>query len=140
MAQVEVEEPPASPRQAPQPQAPAPGPRGPGAESQASGPGEESRTAAPRRQVPRRLRLAAIAGVAVLVVAGVLYGLHARQYEDTDDAQVDGHVHPLSARINGTVQWVNPQAEENRHVAAGTVLVNVDPADFQAAAAGAQAE
>jgi membrane fusion protein (multidrug efflux system) len=70
----------------------------------------------------------------------VLYWLHARQYEDTDDAQVDGHIHPISARISGTVVAVNPQVEENKYVAAGTLLVEIDPADFKAAVASAQAD
>jgi membrane fusion protein (multidrug efflux system) len=96
--------------------------------------------AAPRKGLPRRFRIAALAAVAVLVVAGVLYWLHARQYEDTDDAQVDGDIHPISARINGTVQAVNPGVAENRYVAAGTVLLDVDPADYKSAAASAQAE
>ena|SRR5579864_6998549 len=95
---------------------------------------------APRRGVPRRFRVAALAALVVLVVAGVLYWLHARQYEDTDDAQVDGDIHPISARINGTVQAVDPQVAENRYVAAGKPLIDVDPADFKAAVASAQAE
>src|ERR1700680_3653199 len=96
--------------------------------------------AAPRKGLPRRVRIAALAAVAVLVVAGVLYWLHARQYEDTDDAHVGGDTHPISARINGTVQAVNPRVGENRYVAAGTVLIDVDPADYKAAVASAQAE
>jgi membrane fusion protein (multidrug efflux system) len=90
--------------------------------------------------VPRRFRIAALAAVAVLAVAGVLYWLHARQYEDTDDAQVDGDIHPISARVNGTVIWVNPEVRANQFVAAGTEMVNIDPGDFRAAAASAQAE
>jgi membrane fusion protein (multidrug efflux system) len=90
--------------------------------------------------MPRRFRIIALAAVVVLALAGVLYWLHARQYEDTDDAAVDGHLHPISARINGTVLWVNPQVQENGYVAAATVLVEIDPADFKAAAASAEAE
>jgi membrane fusion protein (multidrug efflux system) len=95
---------------------------------------------APRKGMPRRFRIVAAVAAAVLALAGVLYWLHSRQYEDTDDATVDGHIHPISARINGTVAWVNPQVEENKFVAAGTVLVEIDPADFKAAAASAQAD
>jgi len=104
---------------------------------QAQQPPEE---AALRKGLPRRVRFAALVGVVVLVVAGVLYWLHARQYENTDDAQVDGDIHPISARVNGTVLAVNPQVQENSYVAAGTVLIDIDPADYKATVASAQAE
>jgi membrane fusion protein (multidrug efflux system) len=103
-------------------------------------PAAESEARAPRRGMSRRFRLAALAAGALLLLAGVLYWLHARQYEDTDDAQVDGHIHPISARVSGTVASVNPRVEENRYVQAGTALVEIDPADFKAAVASAQAE
>jgi membrane fusion protein (multidrug efflux system) len=125
--------PPASPG-APEPGR---GPQSPGPQPQGQRPAGE---AAPRKGLPRRVRIAALVAVVVLAVAGTLYWLHARQYEDTDDAQVDGDIHPISARINGTVQAVNPQVEDNRYLAAGTVLVDIDPADYKAAAASAQAE
>jgi membrane fusion protein (multidrug efflux system) len=126
-------------RRAEQPQAAPAVPAG-AAPPAAAAPGGPAEGRVPRRGVPRRLRLAVVAAAALLLAAGVLYWLHSRQYEDTDDAQVDGHIHPISARISGTVAAVNPQLEENRYVAAGTVLVEIDPADFTAAAASAQAE
>jgi membrane fusion protein (multidrug efflux system) len=58
-------------------------------------------------------------------------------YEDTDDAQVDGHVMPLSARINGQVLKVN--FVEGQLVHEGDVLVMIDPEDFQIAVDQAQA-
>jgi len=96
--------------------------------------------AEPRKGMSPRFKVAAVVGGVVLVIAGVLYWLHARQYETTDDAQVDGDIHPISARVNGTVLAVNPQAQENRDVAAGAVLIDIDPADYQAAVASAKAE
>jgi membrane fusion protein, multidrug efflux system len=101
---------------------------------------QSPRQPAPRKGVPRRFRVAGLVAVVVLAIVGTLYWLHSRQYEDTDDAQVDGDIHPISARINGTVLAVNPRVEENRFVAAGTVLIDVDPADYKAAVASAQAE
>jgi membrane fusion protein (multidrug efflux system) len=151
-----AERPPAGQPPQDQPQAqPAPGqpqrrvPDGPpsdGPSLQAQAPqgqepqGQRPQDQAPRRGVPRRFRLAAVLAVAVLAAAGVLYWLHSRQYEDTDDAEVDGHIHPIGARINGTVVAVNPRVEENRYVAAGTPLVDIDPADFKAEVDRAQAE
>jgi membrane fusion protein (multidrug efflux system) len=61
-------------------------------------------------------------------------------YETTDDAQVDGHLHPVSARISGTIVRVNPEIEDNHYVEAGTVLAEIDPADFQADLDRAQAD
>jgi membrane fusion protein, multidrug efflux system len=126
------------------PGAPEPG-RGPqpqGRESQDPRPeGQRSAgEAAPRKGLPRRFRIPVLAAVVVLAVAAVLYWLHARQFEDTDDAQVDGDIHPISARVNGTVLWVNPEVRANQFVAAGTDMVHIDPADYKAAAASAQAE
>ena len=56
----------------------------------------------------------------------------------TDDAQIDGHIMPLAARVTGTVLAVH--AKDNQYVEAGTVLVEVDPADYNVALARAQAE
>src|SRR5271168_4503174 len=59
-------------------------------------------------------------------------------YESTDDAQIDGHVNSVSARVNGHVISLNMQ--DNQYVEAGTVLVEIDPADYEVAVAKARAE
>jgi membrane fusion protein, multidrug efflux system len=74
------------------------------------------------------LALAALAGYFIRLVF---------LYEDTDDAQVDGHVMPLSARIDGQVWKVN--FVEGQLVHEGDVLVMIDPEDFQIAVGHAQA-
>jgi membrane fusion protein (multidrug efflux system) len=76
----------------------------------------------------------AYASVALVLVAmlGTAWWLHARHYETTDDAQIDGHVNVVSSRISGTVIYVNPRVEDNQHVEAGTLLVELDPNDYQA--------
>ena len=78
----------------------------------------------------------------VLLVAAVASGswLYFSSYEETDDAQVDGHLNPISARISGTVLNVNPAVEDNHYVKAGTVLAEIDPADLQAEVARARAD
>jgi membrane fusion protein, multidrug efflux system len=79
-----------------------------------------------------------LASAAALLVAGAAYFIrNAFLYEDTDDAQVDGHVMPLSARIRGQVLKVN--FVEGQLVHADDVLVIIDPEDFQVAVDQAQA-
>ncbi len=81
-----------------------------------------------------------VAALIVLVVAGTTGWMYLSSYESTDDAQVDGHLHPISARISGTVLRVNPDVQDSHFVQAGTVLAEIDPADFQAERDRAQAE
>ena len=71
------------------------------------------------------------AAIVALVAAGLAWYFFAA-YESTDDAQVDGHLHPISARISGTILRVNPEVEDSHFVQAGTVLAEIDPADYQA--------
>lgn len=81
---------------------------------------------------PRRKRWPIIAAVVVVVlVAGGLYWLHVRGRESTDDAEVDGHITQISARVGGTVTKV--LIDDNQQVKAGDVLVQLDPRDYQVA-------
>jgi membrane fusion protein, multidrug efflux system len=64
-------------------------------------------------------------------IAGLLYWLHTRQFESTDDAQVDAHLNPVSSRIDGTITDVF--VDDNEIVKAGDPLVNLDPRDYTAA-------
>ncbi|MGZ6243094.1 MAG: HlyD family secretion protein [Candidatus Binataceae bacterium] len=60
-----------------------------------------------------------------------------QSYQSTDDAQIDGHIDPLSSRINGTV--VRVHVEDDDRVKAGELLVEIDPRDYEIAAAQARA-
>jgi membrane fusion protein, multidrug efflux system len=77
------------------------------------------------------------AGAAVVLVALLLYWLHARRYEDTDDAQIDGNVSAVSARVPGNVIAV--RVVENQAVKAGDVLAELDTTDLEVALAQAKA-
>lgn len=91
-----------------------------------------------RAPLSRRKRII-ISGVAVLVAIALGYFIHnAFLYEDTNDAEVDGHVMPLSSRINGQVQKVN--VVQGQLVHAGDVLVVIDPKDYKVAADQAAAD
>jgi membrane fusion protein, multidrug efflux system len=83
--------------------------------------------------VRRGLTVAAIA-LLVAVLALILY-FHNR--ESTDDAQVDGHITPVASKIYGRVSKV--LIDDNQPVKAGQVIVQIDPADYQAAADQAKA-
>lgn len=77
--------------------------------------------------------------VAVLaVLCGVMLWMHSRGWERTDDAQVDGHIYPVSARVGGRV--VKVLVEDGQFVHAGEVLLQIDPAEYQLAVDHAEAD
>jgi membrane fusion protein, multidrug efflux system len=77
-----------------------------------------------------------VAIVAVVLVAWFWW--ESRQWEDTDDAQVDGHIYPVSARVNGHVIKVN--FDDGQIVHKGDVLVVIDPTDYTVALERARAD
>ena len=88
-------------------------------------------------QAPSRRR--AIVIVVVVVLALVAVGLWWRSTftEDTDDAQVNGHLIQVSSRISGQVAKV--YVDENQLVKAGDVIAQLDPSDYQVAVENAEA-
>src|SRR3984893_4623138 len=85
----------------------------------------------------RRRNILILAVVLVVIVSGVLLWRYLSTYESTDDAQADVHLYPVSARISGYVVKVN--VDDNQWVQQGTVLVEIDPKDYEVAVAQAQA-
>ena len=85
----------------------------------------------------RRIRL--IAGVVLLLVAGVAIWFWATAgRESTDDAQIDARVTQIASRLAGTVAKV--AIADNQLVEEGTVLIQLDPRDYQVAVDKARAE
>jgi membrane fusion protein (multidrug efflux system) len=81
----------------------------------------------------------AIVGVLLLAVIGVgVWWWITQGRESTDDAQVDAHVIPMASRVGGTALKV--PVEDNQVVETGTVLVEIDPRDYQVAVDKARAE
>ncbi|MBZ5614296.1 MAG: HlyD family secretion protein [Acidobacteriia bacterium] len=78
-----------------------------------------------------------LAGLVILTAVFFLWR-YLGSYESTDDAQIDGHVNSVSARISGHVLRLN--VEDNQYVEKGTVLVEIDPADYKVAVEQARAE
>jgi membrane fusion protein (multidrug efflux system) len=68
----------------------------------------------------------------------LLWWLHARQFEQTDDAQVDGHLSGLAARVASTVSAV--YVEENQFVEAGQLIATLDSQDQKVAVQLAQSQ
>ena len=83
-------------------------------------------------------RVAVIIGLVVLLVVGFFIYRYVASYENTDDAEVDGHVNSVSTRITGHVTSLN--VLDNQYVKAGTVLVEIDPSDYQVAFESAKAD
>ena len=89
-----------------------------------------------RRSFGRLIIVTAL--LALIVVAGVYLWRYFNTYETTDDAQIDGHIDAVSARITGAVVAIN--AEDEQFVKAGDVLVKLDPKDYEVAVARAEAD
>ena len=86
----------------------------------------------------RRRNLVILVFAVVLIVASLFLWRYLSSYESTDDAQVDAHLYPVSARISGYVVTVN--VNDNQLVGKGDVLVEIDPRDYQVAVDKAQAD
>jgi membrane fusion protein (multidrug efflux system) len=83
----------------------------------------------PRGKLTRWIVLGVLA---IAIVAVSVWWWQSLRYESTDDAQVDGHIDLVSARISGTVTYINPRVENNQLVEAGTLLAELDPRDYEA--------
>ena len=101
-------------------------------------PSTDTAYAPPAPRSPKRSRnIVIVIAVLVVIVAGVFLWRYLSSYESTDDAQADVHLYPVSARISGYVVKVN--VDDNQWVQKGTVLVEIDPKDYEVAVAQAQA-
>jgi membrane fusion protein (multidrug efflux system) len=88
------------------------------------------------KPVSRRVILLVV--VAALAAAGVAYWLHARRFEETDDAQVDGNISNVSPRTSGPIKAVF--VVENQHVDESQLLAEIDETDLQIAVDQAHAQ
>ena len=99
-------------------------------------PGSASEPAPPPR-FRRRIVLAVGVVVAVAVlIFGARYIAYARAHESTDDAFIDGHIVGMSPKVASNVARV--YVDDNTHVKAGDLLVELDPRDFEARLAQAR--
>ncbi len=102
----------------------------------AAGVDQREETKPDRRERRRRYfrehpaaRWVILAVLIVLAAAGYLLWSYYSGRESTDDAQIDGHIVPISAKVGGTVIAVN--VDDNQFVDAGKVLVQIDQRDYR---------
>jgi membrane fusion protein (multidrug efflux system) len=89
------------------------------------------------RRAKGRWRILFVVIAIALIVSSVLLYRHFAAWESTDDAEIDGYIYPVSSRVSGYVTRVT--VDDNQYVEAGTVLAELDPADYRVALANARA-
>jgi membrane fusion protein (multidrug efflux system) len=105
-------------------------------EPKSSGTGVGPGTPPARPKKARRRILFAVIAIVVIVSSVLLYR-HFAASESTDDAEIDGYIYPVNSRVTGFVTRVT--VDNNVYVKAGTVLVQLDPTDYEVAVANARA-
>jgi len=99
---------------------------------------EDSVTTSTAPSTPNRRTRWILAGGLVLAAVAVAAWVHLAGRQSTDDAQIDGHIAPIAAKVSGLVAVV--RVRDNQQVNAGDVLVEIDPRDLQVALAKAEAD
>jgi membrane fusion protein (multidrug efflux system) len=87
----------------------------------------------------RRRNLALV--IVVLLVAGAIAmpgWSYLSSYEETDDAQIDGHIIAVSSRISGTIREV--YVIDTQTVREGQLLADIEPSDYVVAVEGTRAK
>jgi membrane fusion protein (multidrug efflux system) len=99
-----------------------------------------SDSAEPDQPSTRKKIILPIVGVLALILLfwGFQKWNYGRSHQTTDNAQVDGHIVPVLAKVGGYVKTVN--VSENDHVNAGQLLVQLDDADYRVRYQQAQAD
>src|SRR5476651_338018 len=86
---------------------------------------KDTATKKPNRIMPIILGLLLIAGIGF----GIKEYIYFSKHEDTDDAQIDGEISPVVARVGGYVDTI--MFEENQHVIQNQPLVKLDDRDYR---------
>jgi membrane fusion protein (multidrug efflux system) len=79
-------------------------------------------------KVSSRLLKILLVVLLVGIGVGVYFYLHKNE-ESTDDAQFDGRIVVLAPKVSGYVKALN--INDNQHVKAGDVLLEIDPTDYE---------
>ncbi len=93
--------------------------------------------ASPRRKLNKKKRRILLGAILTLLAGGFLVWRYYAQFITTDDAEIEGYLHPISARVSGYVTRVT--LDDTQYVEKGTVLVQLDPTDYHVAVEFAKA-
>ncbi len=108
-------------------------------QAESTRPADSPRSGAPHKGRRTFIRAIGLVIALAVVAAGSFYAWkYFSAYQSTDDAQVDGNINAISARINGYV--VDVPVDNERYVKAGEVLARIDPKDYSVAVARAEAD
>jgi len=94
-------------------------------------------TEAPPAKKPGARIVVFLGLLAIAAIAGTWTYYHYRDRVSSDDAEVDGHISAVAAKVAGNV--IEVTVNDNQPVKAGDVLVRIDPRDFEARVAQAKA-
>ena len=97
----------------------------------------ETQEAEPERP-PKRRRIILVVVIVVVVLASLGIWWRSTYSENTDDAQVNGHLIQISSRIAGQVSKV--YVEENQMIKKGDPIADLDPRDYEVAVENAEAQ
>lgn len=89
------------------------------------------------RRNPAAKPIAFVVAIIIVLLVGWFWW-DSRHWQDTDDAEIDGHIYPINARVAGQVVKVN--YDDGQVVRKGDVLVQIDPTDYQVALERAKAD
>ena len=109
----------------------------PSSDSSSSAPDAPAASSRANGRMPRR-RIPWIPIITISLLASAVLWWWQGGRETTDNARLEGHVHPVAARIDGTV--VEVLVEDNQHVESGAVLFELDVADYELALERARAD
>jgi membrane fusion protein, multidrug efflux system len=115
-------------------------PRGEAAPPQEAAKSIETERPRQRKSVSRRILtvLIVLIVLGVAAAAGTVWWLGGRDYETTDDAFIDARVVNISSQVSGMIVAV--PVTDNQLVSTGTLLIEIDPRDYQAALMQTQAQ
>ncbi|HEX4740320.1 MAG TPA: HlyD family secretion protein [Caulobacteraceae bacterium] len=115
------------------------GPAAKGGGRRGAGDGQDNPPARKKGLLQHPLLLTIGAVVLIVILLGALiWWLHARHFETTDDAYVDTHIVRLAPQVSGQV--VNVLAVDNERVRSGDLLVLIDSSTFKAQVAQLEAQ